>query len=646
MALSRSSWRSLAVLAALCVLPLGLGCGGKKKTSTAGSGAASVTISGTVTYTRRPLLADPATGIPLGLETDTAKFQSLPLRGVAVRAFQATQETDASGNAVSVWKLVGAVSTGTDGTYSMSVTSGVSTFVEVISSMSSTSGSVVRVLATSISDTRYLADRPFYILRKGADGSSPAGDLTPGSTPTANATVDFAIDPAKAWWVGPTASVIEKTVTTGATPTTTWAPSVTLETSPTGSRVAAILDSAYTFGSLIGDPSPGGGLSLHYDPNSSDAGPSFVEYDRTVYPHSWNGSALTYFGYLRATAANDDAWDEGVIFPLLARNYMFSQGFTTLVPTTPLADRSDLQDLRPDMALMEGFSQAIAATLLKSPYLADTSAGGTTYRDIRVTSGLGNDAYSPANMAAIAWKLNLNASGTLNGTVITPVADTPAGWATLTQVAIRRFFGIVVPKDASTSTYPTDIGSIYSQVARLKESKAATDTVDLAAYFPDATLTTLLAPFNITWPRPVSTNVLPDPLQPEAGFMADWGANPNSATKALPAFTLSMGKARVNNLAKYPNFSKGEVFKARFTLSGDRVYKLGVSTPSGIPSTAKLEIIVGGTKYLIDAGTQLPLKLQALIGNSTTPTFQTLQVRLLSPDTPQPDLPITLRLDL
>jgi len=639
MAFLHSSWRYLAMSAALCVLAIGLACGGKNDSSES-EDAAYVKVTGTVTYTRRPLAVS-VDGIPTGLETDTAKFVDLPLRGVAVRAFQAKQQTDASGNPVTVWKLVNSTNTTAEGKYSLSITPGEPTFVEVVSSINPANGSSVRVFAASISDLTPLSERPFYLLRKAADGTSPAGDQTPASTPSADATVDFAIGLTQSWWIGPTSNTITKASTTGVPSVSTWTPPCIAEAAGTGSRVVAILDTAYTLGTL-GDPTPGRTLALHYNVASADAGSSFIEYDLEAYPPAKTSN--TYFGYVRATAANDDAWDEGVLLPLLARNYLYSQGFTALAPTTPLVDRSDLQDLRPEMALMEGFSQAIAATLLKSPYLADTSAGGVSFRDVRLTTGLGNDAYSAANLAAIAWKLNLHASGTLSGSVVTPVVDTPEGWKNLSQTALWRFFGIVSPKDATTS-HPTDVGSIYSQIARLQEAKGSSDTVDLVAFFPDATLTSLLGPFNITWPRPTSTASLPDPLVPDAGYLADWGADPNSLTKPLPTFALSMSVAHRNGLNQYPNFSKSEVYRARFTLSGERIYLLSVLTPSGIPTGAQVQVVLGGKVYLFDATTD-PIRLPALAGDSTSPTYHAIQVRLVSPDILQADLPVTIRLDV
>lgn len=126
--------------------------------------------------------------------------------------------------------------------------------------------------------------------------------------------------------------------------------------------------------------------------------------------------------------------------------------------------------------------------------------------------------------------------------------------------------------------------------------------------------------------------------------MANWSADPNSLAKALPGFTLSMASAHRNGLNRYPNFSKGEIFRAGFTLTAERIYQLSVSTPSGIPTDAQVEVLIDGANYLFDASTG-SVRLPALAGDATTPTYHSVQVRLLSPDVLQPDLPITLRLD-
>lgn len=637
MAFLRSSWRSLAALAVLCFLPLGLGCGGGSDSSGDDSKTPTVTISGTVTYTRKPLLID-ADGKPTGLETDTAKFVSMPLRGVTVRIFQAEEETDSSGNPVNVWKVLGSTVTNGEGKYAAIVDAGKSTFVEIASFASDAK---LRLAATTISDAASATERPFYFLRKSPGGTTPAGDPTPGATVDADATVDFAIGLDSRWWKSLLKNTITETTTTvNGAPVITFDPIATEETTGTGSRVAAILDSAYTFGSVFGSPTPGNNLYLHYDPTSSDARPSFMEYVRDEQDSRYfDGGSRAYFGHIRGTAANDDAWDEGVLFPLFARNSLLAQRFTTLLPTSAQDDRSDLQDLRPDMALLEGFSEAMAAILLKSPYLADTRAGAISYRDIRMTGGLGSDAYSAANIAAIAWKLNLHANGTLNGTTVTPVADTKDGWATLARSGLTRFFTVAAPLDENKNA--TDIASIYGQIARLQEARAATDLVDLAAFFPDATLTTLLQPFHITWPRPKSTATLPDPLVPEAGFMADWGADPNSATKALPAFKLSMAYAHPNRENVYPNFSKGEVHIARLTRTKDENYKL---TLQGLAPGVRVEVRIDGVlTYVFDGpGTQ---SLMTLFGNATTPVLHRIQFRILSPDVLSGEQVITARLD-
>jgi len=105
-----------------------------------------------------------------------------------------------------------------------------------------------------------------------------------------------------------------------------------------------------------------------------------------------------------------------------------------------------------------------------------------------------------------------------------------------------------------------------------------------------------------------------------------------------------MAKAHKNRVNLYPNFSKGEVFNARFTLKADKIYLLRVQTPSGIPAGAEVEVIIGGVRYEFAAGTA-PIRLPALTGSSTTPVNHQVQVRLLSPSIQQSDLPITLGLE-
>ncbi|MFZ1615483.1 MAG: hypothetical protein WAT51_15005, partial [Holophaga sp.] len=260
--------------------------------------------------------------------------------------------------------------------------------------------------------------------------------------------------------------------------------------------------------------------------------------------------------------------------------------------------------------------------------LAQDLAAAPTIRDVRVRTGLGSDAYSAGNIAALSWEIALKSNSL-------PSPGTPTDWAKLDALASGRYFSAILAKD--DSTYPIDIANIYTQIGRLKEAKSGTDSVDLAAIFTDAALTTLLTPFNITWPRPTTL--------PESKYLVDWGKDPNTAVTALPTFTLSMANAHTNGevVPVYPNISKGEIFLARFTLSKDRKYRLTVQTPGGIPAGAEVEVIMGGTTSKFSNSVS-SVEDFWLIGNATTPTFQSVQVRLLSPSVQQPDLPITLGL--
>jgi hypothetical protein len=117
------------------------------------------------------------------------------------------------------------------------------------------------------------------------------------------------------------------------------------ETLALGSRVLGILDNAYTFASLYGDPTPsqgrGGVLDLHYHPGVTESPRrSYVVYDRQTTPLADTGTLeangttakLAYFGTLAGGPAVDDVWDQGVIYPMFARNFLFGQGTTPWRP--------------------------------------------------------------------------------------------------------------------------------------------------------------------------------------------------------------------------------------------------------------------------------------------------------------------------
>lgn len=613
----RATWQWMSGWALLGTLALGLGCG-SSSTATPTSTTPSYTVSGTVTFTKVPMVVD-ASGVPTGLQTDPTKFVSSPARGIMVRAVRGKTETNASGHQEVFWSVVATTYTTSEGKYSLTVAGDYPTYIEMLSLEQGPSSQPVKLIATDIASSIPIVDRPIYALRKGFDGSAPAGNNVPGVLPTANTTVDFSVGLTTQWWVAPT--------------WTTLATQATLESSGTGSRIVNILDAAYSFALIYGDPTLGMVMNLHYVAGSAwnfGSKGSFVEFDPTTYyPANSDGTSRQPFGAIRAADGLDDAWNDSALYHLFARNAQFRMGTQGALPTVPKADRSDLQDLFPEVALLEGFSDAQAAILNKSPYLVTNANGVPTVRDIRNRTNLGSDVYSAATAAALGWEVALKANSL-------PSPGTPTDWANLTGAASNRFFIPAAPKDVNNN--PLDIFSLYGQVARLKETKAAGETVDLATIFTDTVLTPFVAPFGLTWPRP-TTGV-------HATYLANWGADPNSLVVATtpPVFTLSMANAHLNGLNLYPNQSKGEIYRAIFTISKDLNYRVSVQTPGGIPSGAQVRVALGGQSLLFDASTPSH-EIWLRNGGSTTPVNQILQVRLLSPSTLQPDLPITFRME-
>ncbi len=253
-------WRMILPVAAALSMVLIPGC--KASSSASGTPEGTLTVSGKVTYTRIPLAFD-ANGVPRGLETDPAKFTSLPARGVQVRFYKSMQETAPDGSKVTVWTTAaGDAVTGTDGTYSAIVPKDTPVFVELVSR-----GGGIRLIAdpTGVNSTLTAAERPLYLIRKGLDGTSPEGNSTPATQASANVTVDFAVGLQDKWWIGLPSSILIH--------------SVTRETQGTGSRVLAILDSVNTWVTTYGRavPEDGYSLDLHYRPGVSEARGSFVD---------------------------------------------------------------------------------------------------------------------------------------------------------------------------------------------------------------------------------------------------------------------------------------------------------------------------------------------------------------------------------
>lgn len=613
--------RFRAMAAAAVLGALALGCGGKDDKGT--PEPTSVAVKGTVTYARVPLVRNDA-GLPLGLEADPAKFSSQPARSVVVRVYQATEETRPDGTKTLVWVVAGAGATDKDGKYTVEVKPDKPTFVELVSTLQYIDANsrvhAVRLLGNpdGIASSTPLPERPLYGLRKKLDGSAPTDLLTPGqvSAISAETTVDFAVAVDTRWLLVPTQ----------AGPSATSSP----EPGSSGSRVLAILDDGFAVASVVGSPTPGSTLNLHYCPGVSAPGGTYVEYDRNVFPASFDGSALTFLGSVRGASANDDAWDQALLFQLYARNRLFAsrqeQYPQMPLPARALPDGSNLKDLSPDLALVEGFARGVASVLLKSPYLADTHAGGVSVVDVaNPPAGLGANAYSAPNLARFFWELALKANS-----ITAP--GSPDTWKNLDPAVVRRLWSFSFTDNGTTTAF-TEVPNIWLQLGRLKEVKSTSESVDLAAIFPDAVLTQMAGDRGIPWPRPT--------MGAEARFLKEWPKNPDLAANAIPAFTLSMAGALADADGRFPNHSKGEVVYGRFQLDRDRIYEISVASTPALPAGAEVELTLGTQVYRLGPGAA-PIRLP-LSGTEATPTTYPLRVRLLSPTVVQPDLQVTLR---
>lgn len=606
--IQRTALPGLALLLAI----LAVGCSGSSDSS--GTTDTTITVSGTVTYTRVPLAKD-SNGRPTGLETDSSKFTSLPARNVLVRFYSSAEETRPDGTKATVWKqAAGDAYTDTTGKYSAVVPRDTPVFVELLSRTPTS----IRLVAGQINSSLNQADRPMYLQRKGLDGAASETNPVPGTKASANATVDFAVGLQDKWWLGVS--------------TSTLLTSAVREIQGTGSRVLGILDSIYSFQAVYGRVLPGSSsdsLDLHYLPGVSEPRGSYIEYDRTRFPQAYNpvNGSRNWFGTLKGGSANDDAWDEAVLWTLLGRN---TQSFNWSNSLNPVGQ--DLTHLVPDLALGEGFALGMAANLLKSPYLADTAGAGATVRDIRDLGALSADQISPysgPSIAALSWEIVLAANSLASpGTATT--------WANINSSATVRLFSSILPKDPADTTKVVDTFSIYGQLARLKEAQVTGEAVNLQAIFTDAKLTSMATPFGLTWPRPTTGT--------HATYLADWGTDPATSTTPLPAISLSMAKA-AQVLGVYPNASELEVVYARFTLAKDIAYDFRIVTqPAVLPPGVTIETYFPAVgKTFTFSGTETPVRLP-LPGNATTPVIHLCRIRLLSANQVAPDIQATVQL--
>ena len=648
-----------AMLLSTGLLGLGLGCKGK-------STDAGLNISGTVTYTRVPLQVG-NDGVPTGLATDPSLYVTLPARGVQVRVFQAEAEVDPYGNPYTSWMLSSTTSTDINGAYSMSgFATGQPTFVELDSI--APGSNPVRIVGdpAGIASTVPEASRVIYTQRIGVNDTQPSLAAAPGEIMGGDATVNFNVGPGDTWalmplnWNNPNIGPFPTPVASSA-----------------GSAVLAILDSYYSFTYVYGFQSPGP-MDLHYFPGLSNPRGSFVEYDTARYPLAYDGSKLHYFGSIAGNVAGasagtppnlstfGDAFHEGVLFPLFSRNNLYAQNTTILLPT---AER--LTSLTPPLAVVDGLADVMAANLLQSPYLPDTSLLNTPMpapavpaarypaRDIRDTSALSlpqQSACSVPNIEALGWAMTLQAN-------LITAPGLPADWLTIYPNNLLRLYSLILPdtilETAGATNITSDVNSLLVQVGRMQEAQGPGDALNLAAYFPDVILTPMLAQFNIPWPTIAALPV----------YSIQWGADPNTLVTPLPPFVLSMAQAQQVNLfdpitaaqtQAYPNCSQGEVQFFIFSCSVDKTYNLTFSTggplPGGaaLPAGVVLEVTVDG-KALNNKGVYLfgganpsssTITFSGNYIDLTSPTYHYLQVRILSPNTLQPDLTIYPNLQL
>lgn len=625
----------LRTLGAVALLVVAVACGGKNDETPAAS--TTINVGGTVTYARVPLAKD-ANGVPTGLVDSTvaANLVTKPARGVLVRAYQRYDQTNPDGTTTTAtWRLVKFAFTDDSGLYGLSVPKDRPLMIEVMSTFDGGGGRSVNLIGdpAGIQSLVPQASRYRYAMRKAIDGTSPVGNPTPAALATGDTVLNFTVGLTDTWWLtNPTydrGSFVATAISSAVAETT-----LPGRSTGSGSRILAIGDTVRSFIQAYGAATPGASIDLHYAPGLSETRGSFIEYDRSLYPLSYDDylASRHYFGSLRGGPANDDAFDEAVILPLLARNLtwagIMSRTFTVgNAPLFPVA--TALPDLSPDMALVEGFAEAMAANVLKSPYLADTQ--GTTLaapvldiRDIGALTPSQLSPYSAPALRALAWEVILKANS-----VASP--GTPATWDTINSLGATRF--LLAPA-APTTTPDAEPLNIYLQLARLKETRITGEPVDLATVFTDAVITSLTAPYGLTWPRPTTGA--------QAAFALSWGTDPNSLTTPLAPLTLSMTKA-LQVRGSYPNLSQGEVAYAGFSLNADKRYVLGLTISPALDPGNQVELALPflGQAFTFTGagGTTAAVTLPV---NNTAPYFHPVRLRLMSPATVQPDVTVTV----
>ena len=366
-----------------------------------------------------------------------------------------------------------------------------------------------------------------------------------------------------------------------------------------------------------------------------------MEYNRSLYPLSFDGSVYHFFGSIAGTnlvdnvTYPDDAYYEGIIFPLLGRNTLYAQNTTVLYPTG-----EPQTNLDPALAVIEGFPLAMAAAQLESPYLADPS-NPARYPPVDITNTASltlaqQSPFSAPSLAPVAWQMILQANGLA-------YPGNPASWALIDPGAITRLYELVRPTvPVGKINVVSGVNSLYTQLALLQGPQASSDLLNLELYFSDSYFSTLLAPYNMTWPGAAS---IPN-------YSTNWGKDPNTLVSQIPAFTLSMAQAQLVR-GVYPNNSKGEVVHSSFTLSQDTEIALSFKTVPPLPPGATLEVTVDPA--VVSAGVYLygganpavnNITLRGNYRDLTNPAWHYLQIRLLSPNVLQPDIQVSVQMQV
>jgi hypothetical protein len=664
---SRTSWLRICagMILATGLLGLGSGCHSGSKDA-----AGTVKVNGIVTFTRLPVAYD-ATGAPTGSLGSTGVVSVA--RYVRVRAFQLYTEYDASGTATRTWRLAGTALTDTNGDYSIenTVQSGYPTFIELDSVFQQSGGhsSTVQVTADVINSTTLQSDgvttvatpeldRPIYAYRLDGAGTVVTDPTTANpQVLNGDTTVNFQFSDPATPWVKTLGNWYQQVTAALQAPTGTAA---------LGSRALAILDSVYTFAYYYGDPTPSivanGAMDLHYLPGQTESPRrSYMVYDTSLTPAASDGTVLHYFGTLAGGASGgaDDAWDPGVIYPMLARNNIFGQGLTSLFPT---GSTTLLTTEAPELAVVDGLADVRAATLLQTPFLTDTTTvAGLVARDIRVSTAPATGTYvastaansaadnvpaanSPAVVAAVGWNLVEYGHGYQPGTA------TPAQWATFGANDLDRLFNLSYPwiyQDGTKYKVRTDEVSLYGQLSRLQEPKDGGDILDTPAIYSDSALYLLLAGHNIPWNTSTTW----------ASNTTNWGTNPGFSAVGNPSssFALTMTDPVIgDSLIPTPNITgaaatavstpntdgqvysslaSGEVAFAALSLTLDATYTLTVTPQPALGSDAYLEVMVDGA---IVPSTTLPTPQGPFVFSSTLPGPYTLALTGNSLDATNP----------